>query len=236
MTAPEAASAIERGARRWLLRESMGTASVPLILLWSAGTVAWPMAWVLTGLYAAWVGANALLLWPEHKSLLAERAQKRPPGVKGWDMAIMGVVGLLTIARYVVAGLDLRYGWGPSVPLGLSLAAIPVAAAGYAIVTWGMAANAWFATHVRIQQDRGQRVATGGPYRWVRHPGYVGSILFEIASGVMLQSWWAIGIGVASAALFLLRTAMEDATLRRELPGYTEYAAKVRYRLLPGVW
>lgn len=226
----------ERGARRWLLRESLGTLSVPLILLWSAGTLAWPMAWVLTGLYAAWVAANALLLWPEHKGLLAERAQKRPPGVKGWDMGIMGVVGLLTVGRYVVAGLDLRYDWGPEVPWALSLAAVPVAAAGYAIVTWGMVANAWFATHVRIQKDRGQRVATGGPYGWVRHPGYVGSILFEITSGVMLQSWWAIGIGVASAALFLVRTAKEDATLQMELPGYADYAVKVRYRLFPGVW
>jgi protein-S-isoprenylcysteine O-methyltransferase Ste14 len=231
-TTPE----IESGARRWLLRESLGTLTVPLILLWSAGTWSWPMAWVLTGLYAAWVGANALLLWPEHKGLLAERAKKRPPGVKGWDMGIMGVVGLLTIARYVVAGLDLRYGWGPEVPLWLSLAAIPVAATGYALVTWGMVANAWFATHVRIQDDRGQQVATGGPYRWMRHPGYLGSILFEIGSGVMLQSWWAIGLGAASAALFLVRTALEDRTLQKELPGYGDYAKRVRHRLLPGLW
>ena len=231
-TTPE----IERGARRWLLRESLGTATVPIILLWSAGTWSWPMAWVLTGLYAAWVSANALLLWPKHKGLLAERAQKRPPGAKPWDLRIMGVVGLLTIGRYVVAGLDLRYGWGPSVPLGLSIAAIPVAALGYALVTWGMVANAWFASHVRIQNDRGQQVATGGPYRWVRHPGYVGSILFEIGSGVMLQSWWAVGLGVASAALFLVRTAMEDATLQQELTGYAAYATRTRYRLLPGLW
>jgi len=227
---------IERGARRWLLKETLGTAMVPIILLWSAGTWNWPMAWALTGLYAAWVGANTLLLWPQHKGLLAERVKKRPPGVKPWDLRIMGMVGLLTIGRYVVAGLDLRYGWGPEVPLTLSLAAIPVAATGYALVTWGMVANAWFATLVRIQDDRGQQVATSGPYQWVRHPGYVGSILFEIGSGVMLQSWWAIGIGVASAALFLLRTAKEDGMLQNELPGYADYASRVRYRLFPGVW
>jgi protein-S-isoprenylcysteine O-methyltransferase Ste14 len=226
----------ERGARRWLLRECLGTATVPLILLWSAGTWGWPMAWVLTGLYAAWVAASALLLWPEHKGLLAERATKRPPGVKGWDTAIMGAVGLLTLGRYAVAGLGLRWGWGPEVPLALSLVAIPAAAAAFALVTWGMVANAWFGALVRIQDDREHRVASGGPYRWVRHPGYVGSILFEICSGLILQSWWATGLGAASAALFLLRTALEDRTLQRELVGYAAYARRVRYRLLPGVW
>jgi protein-S-isoprenylcysteine O-methyltransferase Ste14 len=227
---------VRRGAVRWLARETMGTAMVGVILFWSAGTMRWPMGWVLVALYAAWVGANTLLLWPENKALLAERAQKRPPGAKKWDLALMGAVGILTIARFVVAGLDLRYGWGPEVPIALAIAAVPVAALGYALVTWGMVANAWFATHVRIQSDRGQQVATGGPYRWVRHPGYLGSVLFEISSGLLLGSWWALAIGAASAALFLLRTAMEDRTLREELPGYREYAEKTRFRLLPGVW
>ncbi len=224
------------GAYRWLARETMGTAMVGVILFWSAGTVAWPMGWVLVALYAAWVAANTLLLWPRHKSLLAERAQKRPPGAKRWDLALMGVIGILTIARLVVAGLDLRHGWGPEVPLALVIAAVPVAAIGFALVTWGMAANAWFATHVRIQKDRGQRVATGGPYRWVRHPGYLGSVLFELSSGLLLQSWWALGIGVFGAALFVVRTAKEDRTLHEELSGYADYAKATPYRLIPRLW
>jgi protein-S-isoprenylcysteine O-methyltransferase Ste14 len=98
------------------------------------------------------------------------------------------------------------------------------------------ASNAFFSQIFRIQKERGHTVATGGPYRFVRHPGYVGTILFEIATPIMLGSWWALIPGGLSALLYLVRTALEDKALLDELDGYKEYAQKVRYRLLPGIW
>ena len=99
-----------------------------------------------------------------------------------------------------------------------------------------MLSNSFFSQVVRIQSDRGHAVASAGPYRFVRHPGYLGMILFEPALSTLLGSWPAILVGAICAALILLRTALEDRTLQAELEGYTEYARQVRYRLVPGVW
>jgi protein-S-isoprenylcysteine O-methyltransferase Ste14 len=99
-----------------------------------------------------------------------------------------------------------------------------------------MAANAYFSMVVRIQEDRGHAVVTDGPYRFVRHPGYLGSILFALATPLVLGSLWAFVPCGLGAVLFIVRTALEDKTLQKELPGYREYAERVRYRLLPGIW
>ena len=135
----------------------------------------------------------------------------------------------------MVAGLDVRFGWS-SVPLALSLAGLLVVVAGNAVVSWGMSANRYFARVVRIQDDRGQQVCSTGPYRYVRHPGYVGMIVYTIAMAIGLGSWWAVIPALLVAAAFVVRTAMEDRTLQTELPGYSEYASRVPYRLVPGVW
>ena len=120
--------------------------------------------------------------------------------------------------------------------LTLQIVALVVAVLCYALIVWAMAANAFFSKVVRIQDDRGHTVATGGPYRIVRHPGYVGGILFELATPIMLGSWWALIPGGFTALFFVVRTALEDKTLHEELPGYAEYAQQTRYRLLPGIW
>ena len=104
------------------------------------------------------------------------------------------------------------------------------------MVTWAMVANAFFALANRIQTERSHTVVRGGPYRYVRHPGYVGSIGFELATPLLLGSWWALLPGVISALLMLIRTALEDRLLQHELSGYSLYAQHTRYRLLPGVW
>jgi protein-S-isoprenylcysteine O-methyltransferase Ste14 len=122
-------------------------------------------------------------------------------------------------------------------PLALQLAGVVVAVLAYdVIIVWAMTANAFFAQTVRIQEERGHTVATGGPYRIVRHPGYVASILSQIATPLILGSVWAFIPAGLAALLFVVRTALEDKTLLEELDGYKEYAGRVRYRLLPGVW
>jgi protein-S-isoprenylcysteine O-methyltransferase Ste14 len=99
-----------------------------------------------------------------------------------------------------------------------------------------MASNRFFSSVVRIQTDRGHTVATGGPYRFVRHPGYVGMMVSALGTTILLGSLWAFIPATLLIGLIIFRTALEDRTLQNELEGYKEYAARVRYRLLPGVW
>ena len=124
--------------------------------------------------------------------------------------------------------------------LGISLQAEVIGLAGvilgYALVAWAMAANAFFSVTVRIQSERGHKVAAGGPYRMMRHPGYVGAILFNVFTPVMLGSWWAMIPAGLAALGYVVRTVLEDKTLLEELDGYREYARQTRYRLLPGIW
>ena len=148
----------------------------------------------------------------------------------------MSIVGIVTLCKYIVAGLDVRYGWTGGIPLWLHIVTLVIAALGYALGTWAMAANAFFSQIVRIQDDRGHTVVTDGPYQFVRHPGYVGTIAFELATPIMLGSLWALIAGVLAALLLVVRTALEDRILHKELEGYAEYAQQTRYRLLPGVW
>ena len=231
-----------REAARAVVREAIGVVFVAVTLFIPAGTLNWAMGWALVGIYAVWVGATALILMPSNPELLIERATRYKEGVKTWDTVLLSIVGLTTIAKYILAGLDVRWGWTPQalpvgqMPLALQIAALVVAVLGYALGTWAMAANAFFSKVVRIQEDRGHAVATGGPYRYVRHPGYIGTIIFELATPIMLGSLWALIPGGLAALLFVVRTALEDKTLLEELDGYTEYAQQTRYRLLPGIW
>lgn len=220
---------------RWSIRETMGVVMVALLLFLSARRWDWIMGWVLVGITALWVIATGLVVIPRYPELLAERLGPRKGG-KTWDTAVMGIVGLGTIARCIVAGLDVRFGWTTEMPLALQVIALVIAALSYALVVWATGSNAFFSLTVRIQQDRGHAVATGGPYRFVRHPSYVGGILFELAAPILLGSWWALIPGGVNALLFGVRTALEDKTLQTELDGYTAYTDRVRYRLLPGVW
>ncbi|MBA7676379.1 MAG: isoprenylcysteine carboxylmethyltransferase family protein [Calditrichaeota bacterium] len=220
---------------RWLVREFMGVILVGVVLFLAAGTLDWPMGRALVGIYLVWVCANAVVLIPRSPELIAERMGPKK-GSKAWDTAIMSIVGLATIGRLVVAGLDLRYGLTVGITLPLQVIALVVAVLGYAFGVWAMGSNAFFSQIVRIQEERGHTVVTDGPYRFVRHPGYVGVILFELAVPVMLGSLWALAVGGLIALLIVIRTALEDRTLLAELDGYPEYVKKVRYRLVPAVW
>ena len=220
---------------RFLIREIMGVVILGVILFWSAGTMNWPMGWALVAVTFAWATATLLVSVKRHPDLLAERTGPRK-GAKSTDTAIMGVVGLLIVARSVIAGLAVRYGWTQEMPLALQLAMLVTAVLGYALVVWATASNPFFSQIVRIQKERGHYVASTGPYRFIRHPAYVGSILHELSAPIMLGSWWALIPGVVVFLLFLVRTALEDRTLQAELDGYPEYSQQVRYRLLPGIW
>jgi protein-S-isoprenylcysteine O-methyltransferase Ste14 len=224
-----------RGVVRWLFRETMGVLGQAAVLFLSVGRWNWVMGWAFVIATTLWVGATALVVIPRNPDLLAERLGPRK-GAKTWDAVIMSIVGLALVACYIVAGLDVRNEWTTGISPLLQVAALVIVVLGYALTAWATAANAFFSLIVRIQKERGHTVAAGGPYRFVRHPAYVGGVALYLATPVMLGSLWALIPGGLSAVLMIVRTALEDKTLLNELDGYQEYAGRVRYRLIPGIW
>jgi protein-S-isoprenylcysteine O-methyltransferase Ste14 len=218
---------------RWALRSVIGIVLVAAILFGAAGSLRWPMGWAFLAVLAA---VNAVTPRLVDHELLQERERVKTSD-RTWDRIIFGLYGPIPVmVTPLVAGLDRRFGWSADVGLGLQIAALLVTVAGWGIHLWAMAANRFFALVARIQDDRGQTVATGGPYRYVRHPGYVGGVLATAAPPLMLDSWWALIPGLLGAILLIVRTALEDRMLQDELPGYSAYARQVGYRLIPGVW
>jgi protein-S-isoprenylcysteine O-methyltransferase Ste14 len=215
--------------------ETLGQAGGLGLVLVIEGEEVWWQGWALVGIYVVWSVANALILIPKNPELLIERVTRKKSD-KAWDTVILSIVGLITIAKHIVAGFDVRWGWTARMPLALQIAALLVAVLGYALGTWAMAANPFFSMVYRIQKERGHTVATGGPYGLVRHPSYTGTIAFEFATPIILGSLWALIPAGLAALLFVVRTWLEDRALHEELDGYRDYAARVRYRLLPGIW
>ncbi len=206
-----------------------------VILLLSAGRLDWVWAWVFLGLYLGGVSVNAYLMLRLNPENIAERA--KGAGMQRWDALFGGLyIVMYILVEPAVAGLDFRFGWTGSLGFGFHLAGAVVYALGFALLIWSMAANAYFATIVRIQEERGHAVCDTGPYRYVRHPGYVGGIIHALAVPFILGSLWALIPGVVAVLGMVLRTAMEDRTLQADLEGYREYTRRTRYRLLPGVW
>jgi protein-S-isoprenylcysteine O-methyltransferase Ste14 len=136
----------------------------------------------------------------------------------------------------LVAALDLRFGWTREYATLWQAVSAGVYALALGLTGWAMISNAYFSTAVRIQADRGQQVCRSGPYRYVRHPGYVGFFFQALSVPIMLGSLWALLFAIPAGVLMVIRTYLEDNMLKEELPGYSEYTQEVKYRLLPGVW
>ena len=222
---------------KWILQAALGLVAYGLILFLPAGRVDWIWGWAQLIVVALFMAAHPLLLIPINPELLAEREKGfRDEGVKSWDKWIAGLAAGTLLPLWVVAGLDVRFQWTSGMPLILHLCGLLANILGYGLFLWAMVSNAFFAEGVRIQQERGHSVATGGPYRYVRHPGYAGAILAALATPFLLGSLWALIPAALSATLYVARTSLEDRTLREELPGYGDYAKQTRWRLLPGLW
>jgi protein-S-isoprenylcysteine O-methyltransferase Ste14 len=136
----------------------------------------------------------------------------------------------------IVAGLDHRFGWSPAFPLWLVVFGFVLILLGYAFAAWALAENRFFSSVVRIQTDRGHAVCDSGPYRLVRHPGYAGNIPPLLGIVLALGSAWTLIPAAVALIIAVVRTALEDQTLQEELPGYRDYARRVRYRLVPGIY
>jgi protein-S-isoprenylcysteine O-methyltransferase Ste14 len=201
----------------------------------SAGTVNVPQAWIYFISYLVY--AVLLGLAVRNPALFKERSGGSKSLEYGWDKALLAVNALGLVATYVVAGLDIgRYGWSPPPSVPIILTGFVVYYAGGVLVGWAMRANTFFSTVVRIQEERGHRAVTGGPYRYVRHPGYVGMLLMIVAVPFILGSLWSLIPAAIAGGAMVVRTAQEDALLRAQLEGYSDYAAQTKSRLIPGIW
>jgi len=215
----------------------VAVAAQAAMLFLSSWRLDWVMAWVYVGTFTVVLAAMTIYQEVNNPELVEERSEFKPrEGVQTWDVILSAVVRVSLLANYVVAGLDMRFGWKPEIPLAVQIAAFALGLLGAGLLVWAIAANRYAAVYARIQQERGHAVATTGPYRFVRHPFYVGTITFSLTIPLALGSPWALIPGGLAALLFIVKTAAEDRMLREGLVGYREYAGRVRYRLLPGVW
>jgi protein-S-isoprenylcysteine O-methyltransferase Ste14 len=204
--------------------------------MFAAGRWNWLAGWLYVIIFLLFDAATALVVIPRSPDLLIERS-RAVPGAKKWDKTIMPLAsGFLPLISWIIAGLDQRLEWNPEISLGTQAIGLIMTLIGHALVVWSMSANPFFSPLVRIQKERGHNVAAGGPYRFVRHPGYLGAMVFSISIPILLGSWWAVIPGFIAALLFIIRTFLEDQTLHEELSGYREYAGVVKYRLVPGIW
>lgn len=211
---------------------------MPLVLFVCGWDIGWWQAWVFALLIlAAGIGGR---IWAErrHPGLLAERADSdKAQNVKPWDKVLAPLMALSTsFPLFIVAGLDHRFVWSPAFPIWLNILGLILIALGYTLGTWALAENSFFSGVVRIQEERGHTVCDSGPYRMVRHPGYAGNALALPGLVLAFSSLWTLIPAAAALIIIVIRTALEDRTLQEELPGYREYAQRVRYRLFPGIY
>ena len=211
---------------------------IPLTLLICGGDLDWWQAWLYSLLiFAVGIGGR---MWAEqrHPGLLAERQNiENFQNAKDWDKVLAPLMAVsIGFLMVIVAGLDHRYNWSPEFPLWLIVIGFILISLGYAFAVWALAENRFFFSVVLIQTDRGHVVCDSGPYRFVRHPGYAGTILSLFGIVLALGSVWTlIPAGVASI-ITVIRTVLEDQALRKELPGYRDYARRVPYRLIPEIY
>ncbi len=227
------------GGTRQLLTRFMALvvtyALMGAVLFLAAGRLDWLDAWVF--LIAYFLVAAITQAWLARTNPdLAEERWQWGPNTKAWDKWIVPANGLLLFALLVVIGLDSgRFEWS-HVPWPVRVAALLGFVPAFGLPVLASRANAFLASTVRIQEERGHAVASNGPYAFIRHPMYAGMILYDVCLPLLLGSWVGLAVSAAMIVLVVLRTALEVRTLRAELPGYREYAGRVRFRLLPGVW
>jgi protein-S-isoprenylcysteine O-methyltransferase Ste14 len=169
--------------------------------------------------------------------VVEERSESLSKFSQRWDKVIILFYQIASFSLYIVAGMDVgRFGWTGGVPAWLKWVMFPVVLAVYIVPYWAVLSNPFASGVVRIQEERDHQVTVSGPYRFVRHPMYLGTVLYSFSFPLFLESYWALIPGAIVLVLFIIRTALEDKYLHGNLPGYPDYAAQVRYRLIPGIW
>lgn len=226
---------VNRAIPRYFLRIGIFILLYAVTLFVSAGSIDWTMAWIFITIVAASQISVAVILMISNPELMEERAESK--GERDLDRILAGVMAVFgPVSMCIVAGLNMRFGWLPRIPFVIQIAGIVLAVLGSLVTAWAMASNKFFYGVLRIAQEKGHTVCTSGPYQYVRHPGYLGAILFDPATPLILNSVWALIPAVLTIYAIIVRTVHEDKALKKGLDGYQDYTQQVRYRLLPGVW
>ncbi len=224
------AGAARRSAVFILMGGAFGVALFAL-----AGRLDWVEGWLLAGAVMAYLAGGAIVAAARDPELLKERSTAIS-SARGLERAILWLVLTLCASIIVVGALDAgRFRWS-TVPVAVEALGWLLVLPALALPMWVGVVNTYASAVVRVQSERGHHVIAGGPYRFVRHPMYVGMVLLGVGVPPALGSWWALVPGLLWSVAFVLRTAQEDHVLQRDLPGYAEYATRTRYRLLPGIW
>lgn len=210
---------------------------MPLLPMIISGAWKWWEAWTYAIISIIGFIVSRRLAVRRHPDILMERSRSMGLGdAKLWDKILAPSMALGSVVPLAVAGVDKLFGWTNPFGLNIKVVALVVIILGYALGSWALIENKFFSGVVRIQTDRGHQVVTTGPYRFIRHPGYSGSLLVYLVVPLFLDSLWAFIPTVLLFGVVFLRTSLEDRTLQEELPGYREYTQKTRYRLLPWIW
>jgi protein-S-isoprenylcysteine O-methyltransferase Ste14 len=213
-------------------------ASMGLLLFTLAGKANILGFWIYIAVAILYQVISLLIIVPRYPAYiaLAEARQVRRTDVKKWDTVILWALMGFTFLMYGLAAWDLGHLHVGELPLWFAIPGVVLYIVSSMLNQWAMVHNPHFERSVRIQHERGHRAIQTGPYRYIRHPGYLGSVLFYVAFPLIVGSALALCGGVLGILGMLVRTSLEDRTLREELAGYAEYAREVRYRLMPYVW
>jgi len=235
MDRPDRTSDVTR--KRVLARTLIFLGVLALLFFATSGTERWPAAQVYLALIAVMVLGLGLMLVRRDFALLAERM--RSPiqrEQKGWDRLLIGTLLVLYVGWFVLIELDAeRFHWS-NVPLAVQVIGAILIFITFCITWLVIRENSFAAPVVKIQSERGHYVVTTGPYAFVRHPMYAGTIPFLIGTPLMLGSWWGLLVSPLLIVLLALRAVLEERTLKAELEGYADYAKRVRYRFVPHIW
>lgn len=200
-----------------------------------AGRWDWWMGWAYFATYLLMM-VLGVMISPLDQELIEERTSIKE-GVKQWDKALTAPLSFVyPFGLFVLVGLEMRFGHILEYPIWAQITGLVAAILGQLLSTWAMASNKFYGRFVRIQKERGHYVVTQGPYRYLRHPGYLGVILTALGTALAIGSFWALVLTLLITVLLIVRTALEDRVLQEELEGYPAYARGTRFRLIPGIW
>jgi protein-S-isoprenylcysteine O-methyltransferase Ste14 len=221
---------------RMLVNNLVSLLLITFLAFAGAGRLDWGFGWVFIAVWGLSKLSFALLLRWHDPELLVERAT-RHENTQPYDRRILPVYSVLSFFTILVAGIDNgRFHWSGQMPAALIILAYVIYLLGNMLSGWAVIANPFFSSESRFQSDRNQAVTRTGPYRFLRHPAYLATIILGAVTPLLMGSWWAVIPGLLSALMILIRTAYEDRMLRAELPGYAEYAEQVHFRLFPAIW
>jgi len=207
---------------------------ITALLFAPAGTLDFWQAWLFLAVFVACMvplGIYFVLTDPA----LVERRMRAGPAAEQEPVqkVAIGIVCAALLAMLIVPGFDRRWHWS-GVPAWLTVVADATIVASFVIFFYVMKQNSFAAATVRVERE--QTVVSTGLYGVVRHPMYMGTLPLTIAMPLALGSWWALLPVLAIVPALVWRLVDEERVLRRDLPGYAAYCARVRYRLVPGIW